>query len=93
MGQSQCVGKSKTLCSNILRNLKNMPIYRYRCINCETEFETFYLTQSAVEREESEEACPHCASKEKEKLVNTGTSFQLKGGGWAKDRYGGSRGK
>ncbi len=65
-----------------------MPIYRYRCKQCQHEYEQLWLTISSAEREEKDEPCPKCDSKEKERLVNTGTSFQLKGRGWAKDRYG-----
>lgn len=64
-----------------------MPMYGYRCKKCEHEYEVFYRSIKSVESEEPEEVCPKCASKEKEKLVNQGTSFLLKGRGWAKDRY------
>jgi putative FmdB family regulatory protein len=68
-----------------------MPIYAYKCHNCQHEYETLYLSFSAVEKEEPEERCPKCASPDKERLINKNTSFQLKGGGWAKDKYGGRR--
>lgn len=66
-----------------------MPIYRYKCLSCEHEFEQLYLSFSAAEREEETEPCPKCAAVNKERLINKSTSFLLKGGGWAKDRYGG----
>ncbi len=65
-----------------------MPIFGYRCGKCRKEFEVFYTTQSAVEREEPSEKCPECGSTKKRKLPPKGTSFQLKGKGWAKDGYG-----
>jgi predicted nucleic acid-binding Zn ribbon protein len=57
-------------------------------IECGHTFEILYQNHAAVEREEHEETCPKCSGMIKERLaVNTGTSFSLKGGGWAKDRY------
>lgn len=67
-----------------------MPIYRYLCKNCGHEYEQLYLSFSSAEREEKDEPCPKCASKEKERMINSSVSFQLKGGGWAKDGYSGS---
>lgn len=65
-----------------------MPIYEYKCSKCEKEFEVFYTSQSAVQREEKNEKCPACGSTKKQKLVSKGTDFILKGSGWARDRYG-----
>jgi putative FmdB family regulatory protein len=65
-----------------------VPIFGYKCKNCETEFEVFYRGPKDVAKEEPDESCPKCDSKEKDRMVNTKTSFQLKGRGWAKDRYG-----
>jgi putative FmdB family regulatory protein len=65
-----------------------MPIFGYRCKDCETEFEILYRSPKDVAKEEPDEVCPKCDSKKKERLINTKTSFQLKGGGWAKDKYG-----
>ena len=66
-----------------------MPILGFKCKNCSHEYET--LIKSSLEKDREEEArqesCPRCASKDKERLINTGTSFQLKGKGWANDRY------
>lgn len=64
-----------------------MPTHGYRCRACEHEYEVFYTRQGLVEVEEPGEACPKCDSKEKERLVPTGTSFQLKGNGWFKHGY------
>lgn len=65
-----------------------MPMIDYECLKCKKEFEVFYTSQSARDREEPTEKCPHCGSEKKEKIVSTNTSFILKGKGWAKDRYG-----
>jgi putative FmdB family regulatory protein len=64
-----------------------MPVHGYKCEECGTEFEVFYLKMSDVEKEEPTEQCPKCDSIKKERLVAKGTSFQLKGSGWAHDSY------
>ncbi len=69
------------------------PIYEYNCLNCGHKYETLYLSFSSAEKEEQEEQCPKCASRDKERLISANTSFQLKGRGWAKDRYGGGGGR
>jgi putative FmdB family regulatory protein len=64
-----------------------MPYHEYKCKECEHLFEEFYTTFSEVDEHEKDVQCPKCDSKNKERLI-TATSFQLKGGNWAKDRYG-----
>lgn len=64
-----------------------MPIHDYQCLKCDREYEVFYSSQSKVETEEPEEKCPKCGSVKKKRLVSKGTSFELKGKGWAKDGY------
>lgn len=64
-----------------------MPIHNYKCKKCKHEYEVFYTTQSAVEKEEADEQCPKCESKQKERQFPKGTSFILKGKGWARDNY------
>ena len=64
-----------------------MPIHGYECRKCKREFEVFYSTHSSVEREEKTEKCPSCGSLKKKKLPPKGTSFTLKGKGWARDGY------
>ncbi len=61
-----------------------MPIYRYICQNpeCVNEYETLLLGSE----KEIDVKCPKCNSSEKEKQIG-GTSFQLKGSGWARDGY------
>lgn len=65
------------------------PIYSYSCQNkkCKHEFDVLYTSISAAEKEEKEEVCPLCKSLKKKKLPPKGTSFELKGTGWARDQY------
>lgn len=63
-----------------------MPIYDYLCGKCKHEFEVFYTTQSAVEREEKLEKCPTCGSKRKKRTVPKRIDFQLKGK-WFREGY------
>ncbi len=65
-----------------------MPIYEYVCVTCKNEFEVLYKSHSAVKDEEPQELCPKCGSRIKERVISKGTSFQLKGSGWARDKYG-----
>ena len=53
-----------------------MPIYDYKCSNCEHQFE---LIQKFSDQ--SAEICPQCNKKSQSKLVSA-PSFRLKGGGW-----------
>ena len=62
------------------------PIYDYSCAKCKTEFDVFYTSQSAVDREEPTEKCPHCGSVKKKRLISKQTSHILKGK-WFKQGY------
>ena len=53
-----------------------MPIYDYKCSNCEHQFE---LIQKFSDQ--PAEICPQCSQKSVQKLVSA-PSFRLKGGGW-----------
>ncbi|MDA7796833.1 zinc ribbon domain-containing protein [Gammaproteobacteria bacterium] len=53
-----------------------MPIYEYKCSNCEHQFE---LIQKFSDQ--PAEICPECSQKSIQKLVSA-PSFRLKGGGW-----------
>jgi putative FmdB family regulatory protein len=64
-----------------------MPLYPYKCLDCGSEFEELYTSFSKAEAEEPEVKCPKCGSRRKTRQVSTSTSFQLKGGGWAKTKY------
>jgi putative FmdB family regulatory protein len=64
-----------------------MPIHGYKCQKCKAEFEVFYTSQSAVQREEPMEKCPKCGSLKKKRDLPKRTSFQLNGKGWFKDGY------
>ena len=57
-----------------------MPIYEYRCQECEHEFEVL------VRSSKSSSVCPACESEALEKKVSGG-GFILKGGGWYADGY------
>lgn len=59
-----------------------MPIYEYRCTSCEEVFEVMQRVGDRRKR-----TCESCGGK-LEKLVSR-TSFQLKGGGWFDQGYGG----
>ncbi len=62
------------------------PIFDYNCGKCKHEYEVFYTSQTAVQKEEKLEKCPKCGSTRKKRTVSKGTSFQLKGA-WFKDGY------
>ena len=57
-----------------------MPIYEYECETCAHVFEK---TQKGYE--EKQPNCPVCGKKSR-RLVS-GTTFVLKGGGWAESGY------
>ena len=53
-----------------------MPIYEYKCLKCEHQFEVIQrFSDNPVE------ICPECNKKAVSKLVSA-PSFRLKGGGW-----------
>jgi putative FmdB family regulatory protein len=58
-----------------------MPTYEYRCEACSHEFEAFQSMKDARLTD-----CPKCHRSALERLIS-GSSFQLKGGGWYKDLY------
>ena len=57
-----------------------MPIYEYRCQECQQSFEEWQKDFS-----EHQVPCPVCGGKA-ERLISS-TSFVLKGGGWYSDLY------
>jgi len=57
-----------------------MPIYEYRCQECQQSFEEWQKDFS-----ERQVPCPVCGGKA-ERLISS-TSFVLKGGGWYSDLY------
>ena len=53
-----------------------MPIYEYKCLKCEHQFEIIQrLSDNPLE------SCPECGQTSIKKLVSA-PSFRLKGGGW-----------
>ncbi len=61
-----------------------MPLYEYRCEDCENEFEE--MLHFSEREDPINEPCPSC--KGKIHLKMSMGSFHLKGGGWYKDGYG-----
>lgn len=59
-----------------------MPTYEYGCLVCKNEFE---IEQSIKEEKGAE--CPQCRIFCYNRLISKGTSFSLKGSGWAVDNY------
>lgn len=57
-----------------------MPLYKYRCLGCEKEFEVVQKMS-----DEPLSKCKEC-KKELQKLVAS-NSFTLKGSGWFQDGY------
>lgn len=62
-----------------------MPMYDYACPTCGEQITKLYRTFSAVPSKPPD--CPKCKTAMAKRLG--GTSFALKGTGWAKDGYGG----
>lgn len=58
-----------------------MPIYEYRCNDCEQVFEEWLRTFDETER-----TCPVCGGHAERIMSNT--TFVLKGGGWYVTDYG-----
>lgn len=63
-----------------------MPTYEYQCSTCSAEFEV----QQSIKDEKGAE-CPECKNFTYNRLISKGTSFTLKGGGWAADNYSNSK--
>lgn len=63
-----------------------MPIYEYECKSCGGKKEV----TRGIKDQEVKPKCPNCfelGNPEMERVISSGTSFVLKGGGWAKDGY------
>ncbi len=58
-----------------------MPIYEYRCGECDHVFEEIQQFSDP-----DPETCPKCEEEAVERLVSQ-SNFQLKGGGWFDDAY------
>lgn len=56
--------------------------YEYRCLVCNKDFE---VEQSITDRVGA--SCPECRIWSEERLISKGTSFALRGEGWAADNY------
>ena len=62
-----------------------LPLYRYKCENCETEFEKLISMKDRYSKE-VEIICPNCGSSNVQSIIHK-PSFSLKGGGWYSDGY------
>ena len=62
-----------------------MPIYRYRCSDCNNEQE-YILNISDREEFEQLITCIKCKSENINRVIGK-TTFSLKGDGWYKDGY------
>ena len=58
-----------------------MPIYEYRCADCEHTFEEIQQFSDP-----DPEACPACGKGDVGRMVSR-SNFKLKGGGWYADDY------
>ena len=63
------------------RQEKSMPIYEYRCTECEAQWE---LEQSI--KDEPRRVCPECGKQTAERQISL-SNFQLVGDRWGKDGY------
>lgn len=63
-----------------------MPTYTYLCLCCSKEYDV----QQSI-KEPIGASCPECLIWGTRRLISGGTSFTLKGGGWAADNYGSSK--
>lgn len=59
-----------------------MPTYEYKCLVCQNSFEI----EQSIKAEKGAE-CPKCRIHCTNRLISGGTSFSLKGEGWAADNY------
>ena len=60
-----------------------MPIYVYRCQDCETEFE---IIHQRIPKDSALFMCPDCLSSETFRIMGK-SNFKLKGKGWYSDGY------
>jgi len=59
-----------------------MPTYDYECMDCGHTWE-----QEQRMADDPLKECPKCKKETAKRLISGGTSFQLIGGGWAKEGY------
>lgn len=62
-----------------------MPIYKFRCLECET---TFRVLKRNGSKDESPD-CPECESTEVEKMISS-VGIRFKGSGFYRTDYGGN---
>lgn len=59
-----------------------MPVYEYECKKCKHLWD---LEQKINDKKIT--TCPKCKKKSAKRLIAGGTSFALKGSGWASEGY------
>ncbi len=74
--------------ANIFSGEEHMPIYEYRCKDCQQIFEEW---SKHIDDQKKDHNCPICRGPA-ERLVSQ-TSFALKGNGWYVTEYGSHKGK
>lgn len=62
-----------------------MAVYEYECKNCKKVIEKHYK----INHRSNFTVCPECG--EMALVIPSVSSFHLKGGGWEKDGYGGTK--
>jgi putative FmdB family regulatory protein len=62
-----------------------VPTYEYRCTRCGAEWELQQRMSDPASKR-----CPRCEDDTAQRLISS-TSFALKGGGWAAERYGSTK--
>lgn len=59
-----------------------MPSYDHSCSHCKYEWEENYSI-----KEDPPKICPKCKSESVKRLISSGGTFVLAGGGWADSGY------
>ncbi len=62
-----------------------MPVYDFKCLECEMPFEERFSSYQVYEKETVK--CPKCDSEKVEKLISTGTTAIFKGPGFYVNDY------
>jgi Zn finger protein HypA/HybF involved in hydrogenase expression len=63
-----------------------MPIYKYKCMECEHSVELVQSMKEGEEYQATHTTCEKCNSPEWKRVIG-GTAFKLRGYGWFRDGY------